>query len=118
MQVRGEGGIRVGAGVDGAIVIIVLEDCDPLGSGELLFQVTGDGLLLLPSEGGCMLARLCLIQGLACCNHGSDENLLLSMRGSGGGLSCSRNIILLPLDDGGGCGGLLPVDGGEVGVAA
>jgi hypothetical protein len=34
--VRGEGGVGVGAGVDGAIVV-VLGDCDPLGSGELLF---------------------------------------------------------------------------------
>jgi hypothetical protein len=80
--------------------------------------VTSDGLLLLPSEGGYVLACLCLIQGLACCNHGSDESLLLSMRGSSGGLSCSRNIVLLPLDNDGGRGGLLPIDGGEVGVAA
>jgi hypothetical protein len=117
MQVRGEGGIRVGAGVDGAIVIIVLEDCDPLGSGELLFQVTGDGLLLLPSEGGCMLARLCLIQGLACCGHGNDKSLLLSVRGSGEGLSHDRCVVLLPLGDGGGRG-MLSINGGEVRVAA
>jgi hypothetical protein len=37
VQVRGEGGVGVGAGVDGAIVIIVLGNRDPLGSGELLF---------------------------------------------------------------------------------
>jgi hypothetical protein len=37
VQVRGKGGVRVGAGVDGAIVIVVLGDRDPLGSGELLF---------------------------------------------------------------------------------
>jgi hypothetical protein len=36
-------------------------DHDPLGSGELLFQVTGDGLLLLPSEGGSVLTRRCLV---------------------------------------------------------
>jgi hypothetical protein len=35
---RDEGGIKVGADVDGEIVIIVvLEDRDLLGSGELLF---------------------------------------------------------------------------------
>jgi hypothetical protein len=52
MLVCNEGGIGVGAGVNRTINIIVLKDHDPLGSGELLFQVTGDGLLLLPSEGG------------------------------------------------------------------
>jgi hypothetical protein len=44
--VRGEGGVGVGADVDGAIIIVVLGDRDPLGSGELLFQVTDDSLLL------------------------------------------------------------------------
>jgi hypothetical protein len=73
-----------------------------------------DGLLLLPSEGGCALVRPCLVQGLACDSHDSDESLLLSVRGSGGGLSRDRGVLLLPL----GAGGLLPVDGGEVGVAA
>jgi hypothetical protein len=47
-------------------------------------------------------SRPCLIQGLACGSHDSDESLLLSVRGGGGG----------------GDGGLLLVDGGEVGVAA
>jgi hypothetical protein len=61
VQVRCEGGIRVGAGVDRAIIIIIMGDCDPLGSGELLFQVTDDGLLLLPSEGGSALMRRCLV---------------------------------------------------------
>jgi hypothetical protein len=37
MQVRGEGGVGVGDNVNGAIVIIILGDCDPLGSGELVF---------------------------------------------------------------------------------
>jgi hypothetical protein len=62
--VRGEGGVRVGADVDGAIIVIILEKCDPLGSGELLFQVTNDGflLLLLPSEGDGALTCLCLVQ--------------------------------------------------------
>jgi hypothetical protein len=115
VQVRGEGGIGVGAGIDGAIVVVVLGNRDPLGSGELLFQVTGDGLLLFPSEGGDALARPCLIQGLACGSHGGDESLLLSVRGSSGGLSCGRGIVLLLLGDGG--GGLLLVDG-EVGGAA
>jgi hypothetical protein len=61
VQVRGEGSIGVGADIDGAIVIVILGDRDPLGSGELLFQVTGDGLLLLPSQGGGALTRLGLI---------------------------------------------------------
>jgi hypothetical protein len=54
--VRSEDGIGVGAGIDGVIAIVILGDHDPFGSGELLFQVTGDGLLLLPSEGDGMLA--------------------------------------------------------------
>jgi hypothetical protein len=38
MKVRGEGGIEVGASIDGPfIVVVVLEDCDPLSDGELLF---------------------------------------------------------------------------------
>jgi hypothetical protein len=57
VQVRGEGGVGVGAGVDGAIIVVVLGDRDPLGSGELLFQVTGDGFLLFSSEGGGAHAR-------------------------------------------------------------
>jgi hypothetical protein len=84
VQVCGEGGIRVGAGVDGAIVVVILGDRGPLGSGELLLQVTGDGLLLLLREGGDALTCLGLIQGLACGSHCGNESLLLSMRGSGG----------------------------------
>jgi hypothetical protein len=57
MQVRGEGGVGVGTDVDGVIVVVVLGDRDPLDSGELLFQVMGDDLPLLPSEGGGALAR-------------------------------------------------------------
>jgi hypothetical protein len=113
--VRGEGGVGVGADVDGAIIIVVLGDHIPLGNSKLLFQVTGDGLLLLPSEGGGVLARPCLVQGLACGSHGSDESLLVSLRGSSGGLSRSRDIVFLPL---GRSSGLLSVDGGEVGVIA
>jgi hypothetical protein len=78
VQVCDEGGIGVGAGVDGAIVVVVLGDLNPLTSGELLFQVAGGGLLLLPNEGGDVLARPDLIQGLACGSHGGDESLLLS----------------------------------------
>jgi hypothetical protein len=115
VQVLGEGGVGVGAGVDGAIVVVVLRNRDPLGSGELLFQVTGDGLLLFPSEGGGAPARPCLVQGLACGSHGGDESLLLSVRGSGGGLSRGRGVVLLPLGSGG--GGLLLVDGEVGGVA-
>jgi hypothetical protein len=51
MLVHGEGGVEVGAGVDGAIIVIILEDHNPLDIGELLLQVTGDGLLLLSNEG-------------------------------------------------------------------
>jgi hypothetical protein len=108
MQVRGEDGIGVGADVNGAVIVIILGKRDPLGSSELLFQVMSDGLILLPSEGGGVLARPCLIQGLAYGSYDSDESLLLSMRGSGGGLSRSHSVVLLPL---GGGGGLLPVDG-------
>jgi hypothetical protein len=48
-----------------------------------------------------------------CDSHNSDEGLLLSVHGSSGG----RGIVLLPLGCSGG-GGLLPIDDGEVGVAA
>jgi hypothetical protein len=116
MQVYGEGGVGVGAGVDGAIVVIILGKHDPLGSGELLFQVTSDSLLLFPSEGSCALACSVLILGLVCSSHGNNESLLLLVRASGGGLS--HDIVLLPLGGGGCDGGLLPVDGGEVGVTA
>jgi hypothetical protein len=61
MQVHSEGGIGVGVDVDGVIVVIVLGDCDPLRNGELLFHVTSDGLLLLPSEGDGVLMRPCLV---------------------------------------------------------
>jgi hypothetical protein len=54
VQVSGEGSIGVGADIDGAIVVVILGNRDPLGSGELLFQVTGNGLLLFPSEGGAI----------------------------------------------------------------
>jgi hypothetical protein len=100
--VRGEGSVGVGTGVDGAIIVAVLGDRDLLGSGELLFQVMGDGLLLFPSEGGSVLAHSCLVQGLACGSYG-------------GGLSRGRGVILLPL--GGGDDDLLLIDG-EVGGAA
>jgi hypothetical protein len=114
MQVRSEGGVGVGADVDGVIGVIILRDNDPLGNGELLFQETNDGLLILPSEGGGMLMRTGLIHGPACGNYGGDESLLLSLRGSCGGLSHSRSVILLPLSSGG--GGLLFIEG-EVGCA-
>jgi hypothetical protein len=117
MQMHGEGGVEVGAGVDGVIIVVALGDRDPLGSGELLFQVTGDGLLLLPCEASGLLTLSCLIQSLACGSHGGDESLLLSVRGSGGGLSHGRGVILLPLGSGGGHSDLLLIDG-EVGGAA
>jgi hypothetical protein len=119
VQVRGEGSVGVGADINGAIVVVALGNRDPLGSSELLFQVTGDGLLLLPSEGSGAFTRPCLVQGLACGSHGGDESLLLSVRDSGGGLSRGRSVVLLPLGGGGGSrdGGLLLVDG-EVGGAA
>jgi hypothetical protein len=74
--------------------------------------VTSDALLLLLSEGSGVLVCPCLIKGLACGSYGNDKSLLLSMHGSGGGLS--RGVLLLPLDD----GGLLLIGGGEVGVTA
>jgi hypothetical protein len=85
-----------------------------LDSGELLFQVMSDGLLLLPSEDGNTLAHTSLIQGLACGSHGNDESILLSPHGSRGGLSCGHGILLLPLSGG---GGLLLINR-EVGGAA
>jgi hypothetical protein len=57
VQVRDHGGIRVGAGVDEAIIVIILGDNDPLGSDELLFHVTSVGLLLLLGEGGNTCSR-------------------------------------------------------------
>jgi hypothetical protein len=108
VQVHGEGGIGVGTDVDGVVVIIVLGDNDPLGSGELLFQVMSDDLLLLPSDGGSTLMHMGLIQGLAYNSHDGDESLLLSLRGSHG-----RGVVL-PLSSG---GGLLLIDR-EVGGAA
>jgi hypothetical protein len=115
VQVRGEDGIRVGASVDGAIVIVVLGNHDPLGSGEMLFQVTDNSLLLFSSEGTGTLARPCLVQGLACGSHGGNESLLLSMHGSGGGLSRGCGVLLLSL--GGGIHGMLLIDGGVGGAA-
>jgi hypothetical protein len=112
--VRGEGDVKVGAGADGAIVVIVLGDRDPLDSGELLFQVTGDGLLLLSSKRDDVLARPDLVQGLACGSHGGDKSLLLSVRGSGSGLSRGHDVLLLPLSGG---SGLLLVDREVGGVA-
>jgi hypothetical protein len=97
VQVRGEGDVGVGASVDEAIVVIIQGDHDPLGSSELLFQVTGDGLLLLLIEGGGVLIRPFLIQGLTCGSHGGEESLLLSVQGSGGGLSHGHGVLLLPL---------------------
>jgi hypothetical protein len=82
VQVHGEGNVGVGAGVDGAIIVVTLWDRDFLGSSELLFQVMGDGLLLLPSKGGGALtrpsrARPSLIQGLACGSHDNGSGGLL-----------------------------------------
>jgi hypothetical protein len=61
MQVCDEGGIGVRAGVDGVIVIVILGKRDPLGGGEVQFQVMRNGLLLLSSEGSGVLTRPCLI---------------------------------------------------------
>jgi hypothetical protein len=61
VQVRGEGSVGVGADIDGAIIVVVLGNRDLLGSGELLFQVTDDGLLLFSSEGGGAFACPCLV---------------------------------------------------------
>jgi hypothetical protein len=51
VQVHSEGGIRVGAGVNGAIVIVILTDRNPLGSSELLFQVMSDQWSDSPKRG-------------------------------------------------------------------
>jgi hypothetical protein len=61
VQVRSEGGVGVGSGVDGVIIIFVLGDNDPLGNDELLFHVMSNGLLLLLSEGGGMLVHTGLV---------------------------------------------------------
>jgi hypothetical protein len=37
MQVHGEGGVGIGADVDGAIIVVILGDRDPLGNNELPF---------------------------------------------------------------------------------
>jgi hypothetical protein len=37
MQVHGEGGVEIGADVDGAIIVVILGDLDPLGNNELPF---------------------------------------------------------------------------------
>jgi hypothetical protein len=71
-----------------------------LGSGELLFQVMGGGLLILPSKGGSAFTHMCLIQGLTCDSH------------SGGVLSRGCGIVLLHLS-----GGDLLLVIGEVGGA-
>jgi hypothetical protein len=106
--VHNEGDIKVGVSIDEGINIVVLGNRDPLGTGELLFQVMSDDLLHLLSEGGGMLACTFLIQGLACGNHGGHKSLMLSLCGSRGGLSRDRGIVLLPLSCGG--SGLLLVD--------
>jgi hypothetical protein len=116
VQVHDEGSIGVRADIDGVIVVIIMRDCDPLGSGELLFQVMSDGVLLLPSEGGGPLARPGLVEGLAYGSHGSDESLL-SLHGSGDGLSRGCSVIILPLSDSDGGGDLLLVDGEVEGAA-
>jgi hypothetical protein len=59
--------------------------------------VTDNGLLLVLREDGGALTCTSLIQGLACSSHDGDENLLLSVRGSGGDLSYGRSVVLLPL---------------------
>jgi hypothetical protein len=116
VQVHSEGGVEVGADIDGAIIVLVPGDGDPLGSGELLFQVTGNGLLLHPSKGGSMLACLCLIQGLACSSHGGDKTLLLSVLGSGSSLSRGLGVVLLPLSGSHGSG-LFLIDREDGGAA-
>jgi hypothetical protein len=72
----------------------------------------GDGLLRFPCEGSGALNHPCLIQSLARGSHGGDESLLLSVCGSGGGLSRGSGVVLLPLG-----GGLLLIIR-EVGGAA
>jgi hypothetical protein len=47
--VRDEGSVEVGASIVG-VIVVVLGDRNLLCSGDLLFQVMGDDLLLLPNE--------------------------------------------------------------------
>jgi hypothetical protein len=75
----------------------------------------GDGPLLLPSKGGDTLVCPCLFLGLACGSHIDDESVLLSMRGSGGGLSRNHSVVLLPLSGGDRLGASLTARGDGVG---
>jgi hypothetical protein len=77
VQVHDEGNVGVGAGVKGAIVIIILGDHNSLGIGELLFQVMSDGIFCFPSEGSGALTHPCLVQSLVCGSHSGNESLLL-----------------------------------------
>jgi hypothetical protein len=106
LHLRGEGGVR--AGVDGAIIVVVLGDNDPLCSVDQLFQVTSNDLLLHPSEGDGTLAHMGLVQGLACGSHDGDESLLLSHCGSSRGLSRGHGGVHLSLSGSG--GGLVLID--------
>jgi hypothetical protein len=96
------------------IVFVVPGDNNPLGSGELLFQVMSVSLLLLPSEGGGTLTCMGLVRGLACSSHDSEESLLLSLRDNHDALSHCCSVLLLPLS----AGGDLLLHDQEVGGAA
>jgi hypothetical protein len=108
VQVCGEDDVGVGADIDGAIVVVVLGDHDPLESDKLLFQVMSNCLFLLPNEGGGTLLCIGLVQGLATDSHDDDHSLLFSLCGS-------HDILLLPLSDGG--GNLLLINRGVGGAA-
>jgi hypothetical protein len=90
VQVLDHGDVGAGVGIDGAIIVVVLGDNDPLGSSELLFQVTNVGLFLLPGEGGGTLTHTGLVQNLARSSHGGEESLLLSLCGGCGSLGHGR----------------------------
>jgi hypothetical protein len=55
--------------------------------------ITVSSLLLLPNEGGGTLAHSCLIHGLACGSHGSDESLPLSVRATAAAAACCPSTV-------------------------
>jgi hypothetical protein len=93
--VHDHSGVGVGADIDG--VIIVLGDNDPLGSGELLFQMMSIDLLLLLGEDDN--------------SHEGEESFLLLLCDGSNGLSHGGSIVFFPVS---GSGALL-LHGREVG---
>jgi hypothetical protein len=109
--VQYQGGIKVGADVVRASVILLVGRGGPLCGIKLLLQVAGSDLLLLPCVYDVMFARASFVEGLACGSHNGKEGLLSLLCGS---LGRGGSIVLslhsgdsdLPLrsEDGGGEG--------------